>query len=248
MKTVWVEPGDVTGNVEPGRIVEAAKPLSDWCLRGDDGSELQRQRQTGAGMLTTTEVSTPRGSVAVHVHGDETSYWAEAPEYPGCCAGGESMPVVLERIGAVVQRYAVAGHAAPTPVRGAGENEPAAELLDYAARYVERGWTQGFEARDADGRACGALLGRAASWSVLGALERAEHELGGGHALLAAVQGRNIDRSHMAVRARARSALRVALDVEFLGAWNDQRWQSGETVAAGLRAAARWLRQDEATS
>ena len=39
MRTVWVEPGDVIGTTEPGQIVEAVRPLSDWCLRGDDGSE-----------------------------------------------------------------------------------------------------------------------------------------------------------------------------------------------------------------
>ena len=38
MRTVWIDPAQVTGRVEPGHIVEATAPLSDWCLRGDDGS------------------------------------------------------------------------------------------------------------------------------------------------------------------------------------------------------------------
>ncbi|MCY4442160.1 MAG: hypothetical protein OXE53_18375 [Deltaproteobacteria bacterium] len=40
MRTVWIEPADVTGDhCEPGRLVHAARPLSDWCLRADDGDE-----------------------------------------------------------------------------------------------------------------------------------------------------------------------------------------------------------------
>ena len=38
-RTVWVQPGDVEGSIEAGNVVTAARPLSDWCLRGDDGSE-----------------------------------------------------------------------------------------------------------------------------------------------------------------------------------------------------------------
>ena len=37
-RTVWVKPGDVDGRIEAGNVVTAAVPLSDWCLRGDDGS------------------------------------------------------------------------------------------------------------------------------------------------------------------------------------------------------------------
>ena len=40
MRTVWIEPADITGgHCEPGRLVQAARPLSDWCLRTDDGAE-----------------------------------------------------------------------------------------------------------------------------------------------------------------------------------------------------------------
>ena len=38
-RTVWVRDGEIDGYLEAGAIVTAAKPLSDWCLRGDDGSE-----------------------------------------------------------------------------------------------------------------------------------------------------------------------------------------------------------------
>ena len=39
-RTVWVQPGDVEGRIEAGNVVTAARrELSDWCLRGDDGSE-----------------------------------------------------------------------------------------------------------------------------------------------------------------------------------------------------------------
>lgn len=38
-RTVWVRDTDVAGALEPGAVVTASKPLSEWCLRGDDGSE-----------------------------------------------------------------------------------------------------------------------------------------------------------------------------------------------------------------
>ena len=38
-RTVWVQTGDVEGRIEAGNVVTAARELSDWCLRGDDGSE-----------------------------------------------------------------------------------------------------------------------------------------------------------------------------------------------------------------
>ena len=38
-RTVWVQPGDVEGRIEAGNVVTATRELSDWCLRGDDGSE-----------------------------------------------------------------------------------------------------------------------------------------------------------------------------------------------------------------
>lgn len=37
-RTVWVQDGDVDGRIEAGSVVTAARELSDWCLRGDDGS------------------------------------------------------------------------------------------------------------------------------------------------------------------------------------------------------------------
>ena len=38
-RSVWVRYGDVEGQIEDGQIVTATRALSDWCLRGDDGSE-----------------------------------------------------------------------------------------------------------------------------------------------------------------------------------------------------------------
>lgn len=58
-RTVWVQPGDVDGRIEAGNVVTAAVPLSDWCLRGDDGStpiaagsalEIVEERSWGASM------------------------------------------------------------------------------------------------------------------------------------------------------------------------------------------------------
>ena len=38
-RTLWITTGDVDGPVEDGRIVKAARPLDDFCLRIDDGGE-----------------------------------------------------------------------------------------------------------------------------------------------------------------------------------------------------------------
>ena len=38
-KTLWIQPGDVDGPLDEGHVVKATRPLNDWCLRGDDGSE-----------------------------------------------------------------------------------------------------------------------------------------------------------------------------------------------------------------
>ena len=38
-KCLWVQPGDVDGLIEEGHVVTATRPLADFCLRGDDGSE-----------------------------------------------------------------------------------------------------------------------------------------------------------------------------------------------------------------
>lgn len=38
-KTLWIQPGDVDGQLNEGHVVRATRSLSDWCLRGDDGSE-----------------------------------------------------------------------------------------------------------------------------------------------------------------------------------------------------------------
>lgn len=38
-RTVWIQDGDVDGPLDEGHVVKAARALSDFCLRGDDGSE-----------------------------------------------------------------------------------------------------------------------------------------------------------------------------------------------------------------
>ncbi|MCY4438613.1 MAG: hypothetical protein OXE53_00165 [Deltaproteobacteria bacterium] len=38
-KTLWVQADDVDGPLDAGQVVKATRPLNDWCLRGDDGSE-----------------------------------------------------------------------------------------------------------------------------------------------------------------------------------------------------------------
>ena len=38
-RSLWIQPGDARGPIDEGHVVRATRPLSDWCLRGDDGSE-----------------------------------------------------------------------------------------------------------------------------------------------------------------------------------------------------------------
>ena len=38
-RTVWIKTDDVDGPLDEGHVVKATHPLSDFCLRGDDGSE-----------------------------------------------------------------------------------------------------------------------------------------------------------------------------------------------------------------
>ena len=38
-RCLWIKPDDVDGPLDEGRVVGATRPLNDWCLRGDDGSE-----------------------------------------------------------------------------------------------------------------------------------------------------------------------------------------------------------------
>ena len=38
-RTLWITHGDVDGDIEAGNVVKATRPLGDWCLRGDDGTE-----------------------------------------------------------------------------------------------------------------------------------------------------------------------------------------------------------------
>ena len=38
-RTVWIKTYDVDGPLDEGHVVKATHPLSDFCLRGDDGTE-----------------------------------------------------------------------------------------------------------------------------------------------------------------------------------------------------------------
>ena len=38
-RCLWIQPDDVDGPLDEGHVVTATRPLSDWCLRGDDGGE-----------------------------------------------------------------------------------------------------------------------------------------------------------------------------------------------------------------
>ena len=38
-RCLWIKPDDVDGPLDEGHVVTATRPLSDFCLRGDDGSE-----------------------------------------------------------------------------------------------------------------------------------------------------------------------------------------------------------------
>ena len=38
-RCLWIQPDDVDGPLEEGQVVTATRPLSDWCLRGDEGGE-----------------------------------------------------------------------------------------------------------------------------------------------------------------------------------------------------------------
>lgn len=38
-RTVWIKPDDVDGPLDEGHVVTATRPLSGFCLRGDDNTE-----------------------------------------------------------------------------------------------------------------------------------------------------------------------------------------------------------------
>ena len=38
-RCLWIKPDDVDGPLDEGHVVKATHSLSDFCLRGDDGSE-----------------------------------------------------------------------------------------------------------------------------------------------------------------------------------------------------------------
>ena len=38
-RCLWINTDDVDGPLDEGHVVKATHPLSDFCLRGDDGSE-----------------------------------------------------------------------------------------------------------------------------------------------------------------------------------------------------------------
>ena len=69
-RTIWVREGDVEGRIVEGAMVTAARDLSDWCLRGDDGSE-----PVAAGTVLEIVETRPYGAamaMETDCHDDET--------------------------------------------------------------------------------------------------------------------------------------------------------------------------------
>jgi hypothetical protein len=99
-------------------------------------------------------------------------------------------------------------------------------LLVEAARLVERGWTQGADARGADGAELDPWDGRATSWSILGAIV----------AVLEA-EARECGEVPLEELAAALYALAELVDTDSLQAWNDASERTQREVAAALRRA-----------
>ncbi len=118
----------------------------------------------------------------------------------------------------------------------------AALLLDSAASFVERGWTQGAAARRKDSTLpCSAIDEDAAVWCATGALFAAEFDSG-----LRKRQGvmshAAVTRAHN-VRVRAEEALKRAAGIDFIAGWNDRQGQTAANVARAMREAAAKLRE-----
>ena len=118
----------------------------------------------------------------------------------------------------------------------------AARVLDCAAGYVDRGWTQGHAAVDAEGLTVASDSPRACSWCMYGAMLAAFERLGfyGAEPLAVSVRSRSIYAA--AVACLGREPNRRGNWAGMVTNWNDTVAMSGETVARTLRKAAGWVR------
>ena len=94
------------------------------------------------------------------------------------------------------------------------------DALRAVAAQIERGWSQGADARNAQGRAVGLNSGEAQAWSLLGAFA------------LAATDG--IPGDHVR---RALVALSDVIGIDSLQEWNDAPDRTREEVLSALEEA-----------
>jgi hypothetical protein len=108
-------------------------------------------------------------------------------------------------------------------------NQLPRRLLDRSADRIATGWTQGAEARTADGHIADPWSGTATSWSLLGAL-------------VAALEESSADeQTRLHALAQALDALARFVDDDSLAAWNDRSTQTCSHVLQTLNAAANVL-------
>lgn len=103
---------------------------------------------------------------------------------------------------------------------------------------IEKGWTQGADARAADGGAVHPCDGRAVSWSLLGALVAAVEQVAG------------TEGEHAAIPQLARTCLLLAdiVDTDSLERWNDAPERGRDDVLAALdRATKEFERGDDSS-
>jgi hypothetical protein len=105
---------------------------------------------------------------------------------------------------------------------------PAVDLLLRSRELVADGWTQGADARAADGREVDPWADDAAAWSLLGALVAALEEQ----------EARSGGELPLGDLADAPHALAGCVDDDSLTVWNDESRRSGAEVKAALAAAA----------
>ena len=104
-----------------------------------------------------------------------------------------------------------------------------ADILDRAADYVDRGWCQMALARDAEGNEREPHDDNAVRWCATGALYAAQG------------RARDYDAEYA-----ARSALSAVLGDRGVTSWNDRLPPgSGPIVAAKMREAAQWWREEQ---
>lgn len=106
----------------------------------------------------------------------------------------------------------------------------AAEVLDLAATYIERGWTQGAGARDGLGEPCRSISEDAVEWCADGAIAIASFRL-------------NVIK---AITISATEAFMLANNLLDVPAWNDREGQRADLVVRGIRRGAERARKEAA--